>query len=87
MAKYNTRFIKKVSQLNSDIQSYRCKDFSLKQVSGLMGGGGGGADLPDPPTGSATALVPLLSFLQHSVIRTQQLLATDACSELETQLL
>ena len=53
-AKYNTRFIKKFSQLNSDIQSYRCKDFSLKQVSGLMGG----PDPPDPPPGSATALVP-----------------------------
>ena len=34
---YNTRFIKKLSQLNSDMQSNRCKDFSLKQVSGLMG--------------------------------------------------
>ena len=53
-AKYNTRFIKKFSQLNSDIQSYRCKDFSLKQVSGLMGG----PDPLDPPPGSATALVP-----------------------------
>ena len=47
VAKYNTRFIKKSSQLNRDIQSYRCKDFSVKQVSGLMGrregaGGGGG---------------------------------------------
>ena len=51
---YNTRFIKKFSQLNSDMQSYRCKDFSLKQVSGLMGG----PDPPDPPPGSATALVP-----------------------------
>ena len=36
VAKYNTRFIKKFSQLNNDIQSYRCKDFGLKQVSGLM---------------------------------------------------
>ena len=41
VTKYNTRFIKKFSELNSVIQSYRCKDFSLKQVSGLMGGGGG----------------------------------------------
>ena len=55
---YNTRFIKKFSQLNTAMQSYRCKDFSLKQVSGLMRG-------PDPPVpsrtlppGSATALVP-----------------------------
>ena len=54
MENYNTRFIKKFSQLNSDMQSYRCKDFSLKQVSGLMGG----PDPPDPPPGSATALVP-----------------------------
>ena len=37
VAKYNTRFIKKFSQLNSDIQSYRHKDFSLRQVAGLMG--------------------------------------------------
>ena len=58
MENYNTRFIKKFSQLNFDMQSYRCKDFSLKQVSGLMRG-------PDPPVpsrtlppGSATALVP-----------------------------
>ena len=48
VAKYNTRFIKKFSQLNSDIQSYRCKDFSLKQVSGLMGGRGGGVWTPGP---------------------------------------
>ena len=45
VTKNNTRFIKKFSELNSVIQSYRCKDFSLKQVSGLMGGGGGS----DPP--------------------------------------
>ena len=56
MAKYNTRFIKKFSQLNSDIKSYRCKDFILNQVSGLMGGGG--PDPPDHPPGSGTALVP-----------------------------
>ena len=55
MAKYNARFIKKFSQLNSDIQSYRYKDFSLKQVSGLIGGG---LDPPDHHPGSATALVP-----------------------------
>ena len=63
VAKDNTRFIKKFSQLNSDIQCYRYKDFSLKQVSGLMGGGGGGGeggdlDSPDHPPRSATALVP-----------------------------
>ena len=81
---YNTRFIKKFSQLNSDIKSYRCKDFILKQVSGLMGEGG--VQTPrtiplDPPL----LWCPLLSFLQHSVIRTHQLLAKDARSELETQ--
>ena len=47
--KHTTRVsLKKFSQLNSD--------FSLKQVSGLIGGGG--ADPPDHPPGSATALVP-----------------------------
>ena len=45
MAKYNTRFIKKSSQLNRDIQSYRCKDFSVKQVSGLMGRREGGGEV------------------------------------------
>ena len=44
-------FIKlKISQLKSDIQSCRCKNFSLKQASGLIGG-----ESPDPPPGSATA--------------------------------
>ena len=79
---YNTRFIKKFSQLNSDMQSYRCKDFSLKQVSGLVGG-------PDPrtlPLDLPLLWCPLISFLQHSVqLRTHQLLAIDARSELETQ--
>ena len=54
VAKYNTRFIKKSSQLNSDIQSYCYRDFSIKQLSGLMGGG---PDPPDHPPGSATTLV------------------------------
>ena len=59
MTKYNTRFIKRFSQLNSDMQSYHCKNFNFKQVSGLMrGGGGGGPDPPDPSPGSTTALVP-----------------------------
>ena len=60
VTKYNTRFIKKSSQLNSDIQSYRYKDFSSKQLSGLIGerGGGGSPDPPDHPPGSATVLVP-----------------------------
>ena len=63
---YNTRFIKKIQQLNSDMQSYRSKDFSLKQVSGLMGGGEG----PDPrtlPLDPPLLWCPLISFLQHSV--------------------
>ena len=51
MENYNKGFIKKFSQLNSGMQSYRCKDFSLKQVSGLMGG----PNPPDPAPGSATA--------------------------------
>ena len=60
MTKYNTHFIKRFSQLNSDMQSYRCKNFSFKQVSGLMrgGGGGGGPDPLDPSPVSTTALVP-----------------------------
>ena len=36
------------------MQSYHYKDFSLKQVSGLIGD----PDPPGPPTGSATGLVP-----------------------------
>ena len=47
--------LKKFSQLNSDIQSYRYKDFSLKQVSGLIDWGGGGTDPLDHPPGSATS--------------------------------
>ena len=41
VAKCNSRFIEKISQLKSDIRSCRCKNFSLKQVSGLKGGRGG----------------------------------------------
>ena len=55
VVKCNARFIKKISQLKSDIRSCRCKIFSLKQASGLMGGGG-----PDPrtlPPGSATETI------------------------------
>jgi len=33
-------FIKKISQLKSDTRSCRCKNFSLKQKSGLIGGSG-----------------------------------------------
>ena len=39
--------LKKIIHLKSDTASCRCKNFSLKQVTGLMGGGGGGG--PDPP--------------------------------------
>ena len=30
-----------ISQLKSEIRLYRCNNFSLKQVSGLLGRGGG----------------------------------------------
>ena len=52
--KINVIIVRQEIEINSDIQYYRCKDFSLKQVSGLMGD----LDPPGPPTGSATALVP-----------------------------
>ena len=55
------------------MQSYRCKNFSFKQVSGLIGEGGSGP--PHPPPGSATALVPF-DILSTPI---------DARSELETQ--
>ena len=54
---YNTRFVKKFSQLNSDMESYRCKDVSLKQVSALMGVRKPPPPPHDRPPGSATALV------------------------------
>ena len=47
-------FIKKIRQLKSDIRSCRFKNFSPKQASGLMGGGGGGPNPLDPLPGSAT---------------------------------
>ena len=84
VAKYNTRFIKKSSQLNSDIQSYCYRDFSIKQLSGLIGGGGVRTPrtIPlDPPL----LWCALISFLQHSVIRTHQLQTIHARAELETQ--
>ena len=37
-----------ISQLKSDIRACRCKSFSLKEESGLMGGGWAPAPL-DPP--------------------------------------
>ena len=40
VAKCNAHFIKKISQLKSDIRSCRCKNFSLKQASGRIGGSG-----------------------------------------------
>ena len=41
VAKCNARFIKKkISQLKSDIRSCRCKNFSVKQASVLIGGSG-----------------------------------------------
>ena len=59
MAKCKARFIKtttkkikkQFSQVKSDIQFCGCKNFSLKQASGLIGGSGP----PDPPPGPTTA--------------------------------
>ena len=51
VAKCNTHFIEKNSQLKRDIRSCRCKNFSLKQASGLIGVC---LDPPDPLPGSAT---------------------------------
>ena len=39
-AKCLARFMKKISQLKSDIRSCRCTNFSLKQASGLIRGSG-----------------------------------------------
>ena len=54
MEKCHARFIKKkISQLKSDIRSYRCKNFSLKVSSVRSDEGGGGSDPSthpqDPP--------------------------------------
>ena len=38
--------LKKISQLKGDIRSGRCKNFSLKQASGLIWGG---FQIPPPP--------------------------------------
>ena len=76
VAKHNTPFIKKFRQLNSDIRSYRCIRFDNRRGVGTP------RTLPlDPPL----LWCPLISFLQHSVILTHQLLAIVARSELETQ--
>ena len=72
-AKCKTRFIKKFSQLNGDIRSYRCKDFNLKQISGLMGGA------PDPTPGSATALV-LFDILSTAFGNSNTLIASYRCT-------
>lgn len=58
-AKCNARLIKGNNQIKSYIQScrcdrHRCKNFNLKQVSGLMGGRGEESGPPAPPPGSAT---------------------------------
>ena len=42
VAKCNARFIKKISQFKRNIRSSRCKNFSLKQASGLIEGAGRG---------------------------------------------
>ena len=50
MEKCHARFIKKkISQLKSDIRSYRCKNFSLKVSSVRSDEGGGGSDPPTHP--------------------------------------
>ena len=46
--KCHARFIKKISQLKSDIRSCRCKNFSLKVVSVRSDRGGSGPPGPSP---------------------------------------
>ena len=62
VAKCNAHFIKKkIIHLKSDTASCRCKNFSLKQATGLMAGGGWG---PDP-----LLVLPLLpGFNMHLLI-------------------
>ena len=57
VAKCIVHFSKKISQLKSDIWSFQCKNFSLKQASGLIREGG--PDPLNPPPGSTTA------YLKH----------------------
>ena len=53
--KCHAHFLKKISQLKSDIRSCRCKNFSLKVVT-VRSDGGGGVRIPrTPPPGSVTA--------------------------------
>ena len=77
-----TSFIKTFSQLNSDIQSHRCKDFSLEQVSGLMGGGGGGGGSrsPDHPPGSAAALGPFDILFSTAFANSNTTIASYRCT-------
>ena len=73
--------LKKFSQLNSDIQSHRCKDFSLEQVSGLMGGGGGGGSRsPDHPPGSAAALGPFDILFSTAFANSNTTIASYRCT-------
>ena len=51
--KCHAHFLKKISQLKSDIRSCRCKNFSLKVVS--VRSDRAGPDPPDPSPGSVTA--------------------------------
>ena len=56
--------LKKIIHLKSDTASCRCKNISLKQATGLMGGGGG----PDPPL-----VLPLLpGFNLHLLMGNDQ---------------
>ena len=55
VAKCIVHFSKKISQLKSDIWSFQCKNFSLKQASGLIREGG--PDPLNPPPRSTTAYV------------------------------
>ena len=45
VAKFNARFIEIISHFKCDIRSFRCKNSSINQASGLIGG----LDPPDPP--------------------------------------
>ena len=46
VAKFKASFIEIISHFKSDIRSCRCKNSSIKQASGLIGG----LDPPDPPS-------------------------------------
>ena len=59
--------LKKISELKSDVRSCRCKNFSLKQVSGRIEGVGGPGP-PDPPSGSATVMAPQVAQARNMSI-------------------